>query len=428
MGFLRDLFSITGPGKMQAAENALIAKYMYLQLTDEQKNNVVRKIKELLVSSDYPAQHVDELINKLTEDRFFSLAALAFHYLGVAPALKGLTYKDGWNRIDRPLIALNGAKRVIEYVELTIKHKHGIQITLTDDIAIKAYNYNTHTEDISNILLILDKGTETIVASVLKMQNHFKVNQNIVEIGIFICFVMSNSLYQAGLFTKKPRDFIDNILNKYNSDILYEAYYLTYKEKITSHQFNNPMFLELYDLFRERQTQYIRLIPDMVTGGDRTFIGISHLFCKNISEEDNVVFAMELGMYLQSTMIKATHLFIEELVNFDQISRTPKPEEERIRYILRKDDYTEPKLNQVIQPSASAHNNRDLNEIETEADAYKRFPFLNPESRNSNIDAIIEVKKRTVELEIKGLSSSEAYSRALQEVGMKYSAPGIKRS
>lgn len=342
MGFLRDLFGRTGPGKMQAAENALIAKHMYLRLNDEQKNNVVRMIRELLVSSDYPAQHIDELINKLTEDSFFSLAALAFHYLGVAPTLKGLTYKDGWNRIDRPLIALNGAKREIEIVALAIKQKHGIQITLTNDIVIKASIHKSQTQDISNILLILDKGTETILVSIFAMKKHFKVKQNIVEAGLFVCFLMSNSFYQAGLFTKKPSNFINDILNKYNNDLLYEAYYLTYKEKITAHQYNNPMFLELYDLSIERRKEYNRLVPDMVTGGDRTFIGICHLFCTNINERGNGVFAMELGLYLQSIMMKSTRFFIDELSGLGQTYSTPTPKEtEHIHFVLRKDVGTE---------------------------------------------------------------------------------------
>lgn len=121
----------------------------------------------------------------------------------------------------------------------------------------------------------------------------------------------------------------------------------------------------------------------------------------------------------------------------DQSSSTSGTKEtERIHFVFGKDDNSkQTATDQASTPTSKAPElqkpsgtfpteNKNSAWQLAEAEAYKRFPFLDIGNRNSNIDAIIEVKKRTVDLEIKGLSPSEAYSRALQEIGIKYARPG----
>lgn len=64
---------------------------------------------------------------------------------------------------------------------------------------------------------------------------------------------------------------------------------------------------------------------------------------------------------------------------------------------------------------------------------YKQFPFLDMKHPNANIDAIIAVIQRKVDLELKGLPHNQALAKAINEIGPKYisksssTTPTIKR-
>jgi len=88
-----------------------------------------------------------------------------------------------------------------------------------------------------------------------------------------------------------------------------------------------------------------------------------------------------------------------------------------------------------LQQGASKSDNKEIDrQLQAIAnEAYKLYPFLDNANRITNIDAIIAVTRRKIELEIKGLLPTQAYARALHEIGRQYankqdhSTPTIKR-
>lgn len=129
MGFISGLLSRTGPGKMMAAQNALVAKYTFLTLTDLAKESVIIKVRELLISGGMP--NAESFMTSMEEDRFYGMAAIAMFNLGIKPGLPNILFHDQWNSISNPLVALSGAQREIDMVTLEIKRKHNIDINIT---------------------------------------------------------------------------------------------------------------------------------------------------------------------------------------------------------------------------------------------------------------------------------------------------------
>lgn len=130
MGFISSLFSNTGPAKMMAAQNALIAKYMYDNTTEEGQATLHHLTKCLLIESGYQSTDIDLSLENIGAPAYFLLIAAAFNRLDVPPALSGICFRNNWNFIERPLVALNGAENEIRMVHMNIYDKHRLQIFL----------------------------------------------------------------------------------------------------------------------------------------------------------------------------------------------------------------------------------------------------------------------------------------------------------
>jgi len=50
--------------------------------------------------------------------------------LGIKPALSGILFKDEWQYIKNPLIALRDAEQEIKMVQREIMTRHGVEISL----------------------------------------------------------------------------------------------------------------------------------------------------------------------------------------------------------------------------------------------------------------------------------------------------------
>lgn len=87
---------------------------------------------------------------------------------------------------------------------------------------------------------------------------------------------------------------------------------------------------------------------------------------------------------------------------------------------------------QNASQNASQNKSANTDLTHTHHELYKTFPFLDPSSREADINAILAVSDRKTDLEVNGIPAPEALSRALREVGAKHTnktsqAPIIKR-
>lgn len=130
MGFISSLLSNTGPAKMMAAQNALVAKYM-TELPDSPPFDELEDIMQgLLISGGMDYEQSVHTLGNLDSRHTYIMLAAAYNKLRIPPRLKGICFKDNWNHITRPLIALHDADKEILMVQNLIRAKHGITITL----------------------------------------------------------------------------------------------------------------------------------------------------------------------------------------------------------------------------------------------------------------------------------------------------------
>jgi hypothetical protein len=129
MGLFNSLFSMTGPAKMMAAQNALIAKFMVEQGNGPSFEELEDEMQGLLMSGGMEYEESVRVLGDLDEKHIFLFTAAAYNKLFIPPALKGICFRDNWNFIERPLIALNDADKEISMVISEIFNKYGIHIT-----------------------------------------------------------------------------------------------------------------------------------------------------------------------------------------------------------------------------------------------------------------------------------------------------------
>ncbi len=130
MGLFNTLFGNTGPAKLMAAQNALVAKFMYDNTIEEGQATLNHLVKCLLIESGHPTHRVDEAIETIEPGAFYLLIAAAFNRMNIQPALSGICFRNNWNFIERPLVALNDAENEIRMAHTTIYNKHRLQIFL----------------------------------------------------------------------------------------------------------------------------------------------------------------------------------------------------------------------------------------------------------------------------------------------------------
>lgn len=126
MGFFSSLMSRTGTGKMMAAQNALVAKFMFQELTNNDKEIVATRVEEMLMSGGIPSSGLYAYSPDQNEGAFFGMVAQVFISLNMPPQLKGIMFRDNWNVINNPLVALTGAEDELRMVENTILKKHAV--------------------------------------------------------------------------------------------------------------------------------------------------------------------------------------------------------------------------------------------------------------------------------------------------------------
>ncbi len=132
MGLINALFSRTGPGKYMAAKNALIAKYTFASLGQDDKQEVNDKILDLLANGGIPVSDVADFKKGLRETQFHGMAAIAMANLKIKPGLSGILFRDWWENVQNPLVALTGAEKEIEMASDEILRKHRIKISISD--------------------------------------------------------------------------------------------------------------------------------------------------------------------------------------------------------------------------------------------------------------------------------------------------------
>lgn len=131
MGIMNALFGRTGPGKLAAAKNALVAKHMYLSLGEEERRAIGDKVSELLVAGGIPLSGLLPFLTSMSEDAFYGMIAMAFSCFGMNPTMPNLFPRGEWNRVDNPLVALAGAQDEIVMARGEIKRKYNISIDMT---------------------------------------------------------------------------------------------------------------------------------------------------------------------------------------------------------------------------------------------------------------------------------------------------------
>lgn len=130
MGFFSTLLGATGPAKMMAAQNALVAKYMIDNIAGPSFEELEDAMQGLLIDSGMSYEQSVRTLGGLEPKHGYLMAAAAYNKLYIPPALKGICFKDNWNHIERPLIALHGSDREIYLVSKMIYEKYGVEIDL----------------------------------------------------------------------------------------------------------------------------------------------------------------------------------------------------------------------------------------------------------------------------------------------------------
>jgi len=133
MGIFSALFGRTGPGKYMAAKNALVSKYTFSTLDPPTQEKIDEDVLRQLIRGGIPAAQAAEFKTRLRETQYFGLAAFAMAELEIAPKLSGILFKNWWEHVSNPLVALTGAEKEIEMASAEIQRKHQVTMTISDE-------------------------------------------------------------------------------------------------------------------------------------------------------------------------------------------------------------------------------------------------------------------------------------------------------
>jgi hypothetical protein len=122
---------LSGTDKYGAAQSALIAKYMYNQMSPAEREDIRLKAIEVLQYGGFPPEYAAERIDRLNELERFCLYSTTMAMAGIPPALKGILYNDEWYPIKNPFVALIKADKQLMAAQYEIHKKHGIRISLS---------------------------------------------------------------------------------------------------------------------------------------------------------------------------------------------------------------------------------------------------------------------------------------------------------
>lgn len=122
---------LSGADKYGAAQSALIAKYMFSQMSQSEREDIKNKAIDVLQYGGFPRDYAEERIDRLTEAERYCLYSITMAMAGIPPALKGILYKDEWYPIKNPFTALIGAEKQLVAAQYEIFRKYGIKISLS---------------------------------------------------------------------------------------------------------------------------------------------------------------------------------------------------------------------------------------------------------------------------------------------------------
>jgi len=199
MGFFNSLYGRTGPGKLAAAKNALVAKYMYHAFTDEERTIINDKIAELLVAGGIPLSTLKEFLARIEQPEFYSVAALAFAALGIQPAMKELFPRGRWNLIDNPLVAMVGAESEIVMAKNEILRRYGIQIDFIEFGFSQADQQDTYTQPNSQ------QPESSYVVKSSKPKQTFHTKWVVLGVVVIITLIYLTTLSQNKIVATRPK-------------------------------------------------------------------------------------------------------------------------------------------------------------------------------------------------------------------------------
>ena len=131
MGILSTLLGLPNEKTHAAAMNALMAKHLLSQMTEERQQAIWERVKIILLQDGHmtPEEVVSGLyhIEGGKEKALFGLAALAMLELGIAPPRNVWR----WVRVRNPLVALINADQQIEMARISLEKRQGIKVSLT---------------------------------------------------------------------------------------------------------------------------------------------------------------------------------------------------------------------------------------------------------------------------------------------------------
>jgi len=122
---------LSGADKYGAAQSALIAKYMFNQMNQAEREDIRNKAIDVLQYGGFPRDYAVERIDRLTEAERYCLYSTTMAMAGIPPFLKGILYKDEWYPIKNPFTALIDAEKQLVAAQHEIFQKHGIKISLS---------------------------------------------------------------------------------------------------------------------------------------------------------------------------------------------------------------------------------------------------------------------------------------------------------
>lgn len=139
MGLLNVLFGRTSPGKMAAAMNALVAKYMMDKLLDvaEAQNNKTECVHNMcdnmmftLMKHGMPESGAKETVKGFlnSEADMCCMMSTTFNEMGIAPALPKCFPHGKWNYISNPLLAMRDTDEEVRLARVDIYRRYQIDI------------------------------------------------------------------------------------------------------------------------------------------------------------------------------------------------------------------------------------------------------------------------------------------------------------
>jgi hypothetical protein len=111
--------------RLFAAQNALLAKYTFINLDQDSKDKVVNQTANILERGAITPSF--DKIKDMSERQLFSFYALAMDELGIPPSI---SKEKWWSNIRNPFVSLINADKEIRTISKLYKKEYNIDIGL----------------------------------------------------------------------------------------------------------------------------------------------------------------------------------------------------------------------------------------------------------------------------------------------------------